>query len=355
MNSKLYRIIDANINRACEGFRVIEDVFRFYYDKEDITKSSKRLRHTLRKNLSKLDDKLVLFRDSASDVGSGISQSREIDDNKTNLKQLVVSNFKRVQEALRVIEENLKPVNEYELSKEVEKIRFESYTLEKLSQSIYDNKLPEGIYCIVTEKYSNGKTNIEVAKEIVKTDVKIIQYREKNTDTSFKKMYEECKELRKITRDNGVKFIINDHIELAMMVDADGVHIGQDDYPPSEVRKIIGYDKMLGLSTHSPEQAEKSLTYDIDYIGVGPIYKTNTKVNVCDPVGYEYLEYVVKNINKDFVAIGGIKEHNIKEITSRGAKTICLVTEIIGSDNIQNKINNLYRIINESTLKSMKM
>ncbi len=347
MNNNIYRIIDANVNRASEGLRVLEDVFRFYYDKEELTKSLKILRHSLRKNLSSMDSKFLLSRDSVKDVGRKISERGEIDDNKTNLKQLITSNFKRVEEALRVIEENLKLVSEYRLSKEVEKIRFESYTLEKVSNTLNNKKLPEGIYAIVTEKYSNGRSNIEVVKEIVKTDVGIIQYREKNSDTSFKKMYEECKEIRKITQDHNVKFIVNDHIELAMMVDADGVHIGQDDYPPSEVRKIIGYDKMLGLSTHSPEQANESLNQAVDYIGVGPIYKTFTKVGVCDPVGYSYLEYVVKNIDKDFVAIGGIKENNIAEIVSRGARTICLVTEIIGSDDIVGKINSLYKIIRD--------
>jgi thiamine-phosphate pyrophosphorylase len=125
---------------------------------------------------------------------------------------------------------------------------------------------------------------------------------------------------------------------LALLVGADGVHVGQDDLPVEAVRRLAGPDMIIGLSTHSPEQAQAALKMEVDYIGVGPIFLTNTKKDVCAPVGLEYLEYVVQNIPLPFVAIGGIKEHNILEVRKRGAACICLVTEIVGAIDIKAKV-----------------
>ena len=199
------------------------------------------------------------------------------------------------------------------------------------------------LYGITAEKYSKGRNNIEVVKEMIAAGIRIIQYREKNKSMSGK--FEECKQIRKMTAAAGVNFIVNDHVDLAMMVEADGVHLGQKDLPVAEVRKILGQDYIIGLSTHSPGQALEAVEKDIDYIGVGPIFKTDTKDDVCDPVGFKYLDYVVNNIELPFVAIGGIKEHNIDIISKRGAECICLVTEIVGADDIQKKIRNLRRKI----------
>ncbi len=113
-----------------------------------------------------------------------------------------------------------------------------------------------------------------------------------------------------------------------------GIHVGQEDLPVEAVRRLLGHDKIIGLSTHSPEQMERAVEVGADYIGVGPIFATQTKENVCDAVGLQYLDYVTKHCPIPFVAIGGIKEHNISEIASRGAKSICLVTEIVGSEDI---------------------
>ncbi len=197
--------------------------------------------------------------------------------------------------------------------------------------------LPSGLYAITCEKRSLGRKNIEVVKEMLEAGVEILQYREKENKT-IREKYLECKEISKMTKDYGVLFIVNDYVDIAMSVDADGVHIGQDDLPVSEVRKLVG-NKIIGLSTHSEEQAKIALREGVDYIGVGPIFKTDTKET--SPVGLGYLEFVVKNISLPFVAIGGIKEHNIDEVLSRGAKTVALVTEITESLDIRDKIKKL--------------
>jgi thiamine-phosphate pyrophosphorylase len=207
-------------------------------------------------------------------------------------------------------------------------------------------QLPHGIYGILGEKFSLGLSNVQVAGQMVDAGVDVLQYREKTTDKSQKQMYEECREIRKITQDAGVPFIINDHADIALMVGADGIHQGQDDLPVKALRNIAP-DMMIGCSTHSPEQAKKAVEDGADYLGVGPIFTTQTKEDVCDAVGFTYLEHVVKTHDIPFVAIGGIKRHNVREILSRGAKTVCLVTEIIGAPNITKRIKEIKQILGE--------
>lgn len=187
------------------------------------------------------------------------------------------------------------------------------------------------LYCLTAEKYSKGRDNIEIVRQIILSDVKIIQYREK--EKSDLEKYNECLKIREMTKKAGVTFIIDDDAALAAVVDADGVHIGQDDLPINEVRKIVG-NKIIGVSTHSPEQANKAVADGADYIGVGPIYTTHTKADVCSAVGIEYLDYVQNNLNIPYTAIGGIKLHNIDEIIAHKAKCISMVTEIVGADDI---------------------
>ncbi len=195
-------------------------------------------------------------------------------------------------------------------------------------------QLPAGIYGITAEAFSLGRSNLEVAEAMIAGGIKVIQYREKRDKKDYCEIYRECQEIRQLTRKHDVLFLVNDFVDIALLVDADGVHIGQEDLPMAAARSLLGADKIIGLSTHSPEQAEAAVAAGADYIGVGPLYATQTKENVCDAVGLEYLDYVVKNIKIPFVAIGGIKEHNIAEVIARGAKTICLVTEIVGAEDV---------------------
>lgn len=203
--------------------------------------------------------------------------------------------------------------------------------------------LPAGIYALTSEPHSQGRSNIEVASEILASGVPILQYREKAKKAG--KMYEECLVLRAMTQQYGALLIINDHLDLALAVGADGVHIGQNDLPLSKVRELVGPDLMIGVSTHSPAQAWAAVSGGADYIGVGPLFATNTKIDVCDPVGLDYLDYVVKNLEIPFVAIGGIKEHNLAEVIKTGARTVALVTEIVGNPDIKSKIKRLQRIM----------
>ena len=195
------------------------------------------------------------------------------------------------------------------------------------------------IYGITCFETSCGRGNEYVVSEMLKAGIRIIQYREKFRAKKIK--YEECCWLRKITREYNALFIVNDDVDLAILCEADGIHIGQDDLPLKEVRKLIKPDQFIGLSTHSPKQAKEAVRIGADYIGVGPIYPTQTKKNTAQTVGLEYIRYVSKNIDVPFVAIGGIKEHNIAEVLESGASCVSLVTEVTEACNIQQKIKNI--------------
>ena len=209
--------------------------------------------------------------------------------------------------------------------------------------------LPEGIYAITAETHSAGRSNIDVAQAICAGGATTLQYREKRPYKNQRQMVAECRRIRSITRDHGVLFIVNDHIDIALLCDADGVHVGQDDLAVADVRTLVGADKLIGVSTHSPDQARTAVREGADYIGVGPLFATQTKEDVCAAVGLEYLEFAVAHIDIPLVAIGGIKSHNIDRVVRRGARTICLVTEIVGADDIVRRVQHLNTRLNGSS------
>lgn len=344
----MLRVIDCNINRISEGYRVLEDISRFYLESSYLSERLKEGRQIIRTLGEDLDLNLLENRDSLTDIGPSVTNKIK-DRRKKSKMSLVLGNFKRVQEGLRSLEEQFKTRGIIEFSTKIESLRYENYHIEKEFVGLLNRKeftLPS-LYGITHSPDSRGRSNVEIVQEMINAGIELIQYREKSL--SLKEMLEECRVIRKLTREAGVTFIVNDYIDIALLVDADGVHIGQDDLPIKEVRSLIGPNRIIGLSTHSPGQGKEAVENGADYIGVGPIFSTKTKVNVCDPVGFKYLEWVVDNIDIPFVAIGGIKEHNLRDITSRGAKCVCLVTEITGSENIDNKVNSLMNIIKEKT------
>ena len=188
------------------------------------------------------------------------------------------------------------------------------------------------LYAITDCGLALGRGNVEVVRQLLVAGVKLIQYREK--DRKMGAMLEECRAIRVLTREYGATFIVNDYIDIALLVDADGVHVGQDDLPAQDVRKLAGPDRIVGLSTHSPEQARAAVAAGVDYIGVGPLYTTRTKKDVCAAVGLEYLDYVVKNLSIPFAAIGGIKPDNAAEVKAHGAKCIAVISALVGARDI---------------------
>lgn len=215
-----------------------------------------------------------------------------------------------------------------------------------MTQQEKRNKLNFPLYCITAGNLSKGRSNIEVVRAMLSGGAKIIQYREKYAD--IRTRYNECLQIKELCRNSDALFIINDNIDIALLVQPDGVHIGQDDLPIDKVRELVGEDMIIGLSTHNPQQALQAVEMGADYIGVGPIFPTKTKENVCDAVGVEYLEYVAKNISIPYVAIGGIKEANMQLPLNSGAKCLCMVSEITSADNIEEKVSGLIKKISEN-------
>jgi thiamine-phosphate pyrophosphorylase len=208
------------------------------------------------------------------------------------------------------------------------------------------------IYCITASRFSLGRSNLEVVRQMLEAGIKVIQYREK--EFSMLQKYRESLSIRDLTSQFGAYFIINDDVHLSLAVEADGIHIGQDDLPVEKVRELVGDKMLIGLSTHSPEQADKAVISGVvDYIGVGPLYKTFTKKDVQPPVGLKYLDYVVKQNIIPFVAIGGIKENNVADVIKHGASCVCLVTEIVGADDIGTKIQSIRKRISDAKTDSI--
>ncbi|NLZ44285.1 MAG: thiamine phosphate synthase [Clostridia bacterium] len=339
----IYRMLDANRNRVAEGLRVIEDFTRFCREDRGLTERIRQIRHEVRKNLQSLERDMMAARCAARDPGRKVSAGSDLD-RKTGHDQLVAANFRRAEEGIRVIEESLHQLAMEELAKEYEGLRFRLYDLEKavFLQAAKKQKMAfweYSFYGITAEEYSLGRSNPEIVAEMLAAGIRIIQYREK--EKNLREKYAEAKILRRMTRESGALFLVNDHVDLALLVEADGVHIGQDDLPLPEVRKLLGPGKIIGVSTHSPEQARRAVAEGADYIGVGPLFATATKKDVCPPVGLGYLDFAVKEILIPLVAIGGIKEYNLEEVCRHGARCVAMVTEITGSENIREKIGRL--------------
>ena len=190
----------------------------------------------------------------------------------------------------------------------------------------FENKL----YVITETAISKGKSNEFVVKEAIKGGAKIIQLREKQWGKN--KVKEEAKKLLKICRENNVLFIMNDYVDIALEIGADGVHLGQSDMQISEARKICRNKLIIGLSTHSVEQAVKADKGDVDYITIGPIFNTRAKDYT---IGPEMIKEISKKIKKPLIAIGGINKGNIDSVLSRGAKSVAVISAVVGAEDVK--------------------
>ncbi len=344
------RMIDMNLNRAAEGLRILEDCCRFDPSRQALGAAFKTLRRTLRQLGAPLERQLLESRTPGLDQGPRLSALTG-GQGPASDRRLETVNARRVQEALRALEECLKLLPDGSLAQRCEALRFQMYALEqRLSPAGPDERrrvLGEAdLYGITAAEWSRGRGNEATVRAMLAGGVRLIQYREK--DLPLREQYRECLAIRDLTAAAGALMIVNDHAELALAVEADGVHIGQDDLPPAAVRRVIGPDRLLGISTHSPAQARAALAAGADYLGVGPLFSTRTKRDVCAPVGLDYLAYAAEQVPIPFVAIGGIKRHNLPAVVARGARLVCLVTEIVGAEDPAARIAEIRSIIQEA-------
>lgn len=192
-----------------------------------------------------------------------------------------------------------------------------------------------GIYIIITNPTLPYSTLAEIC---VRNEIKMLQLREKNLDD--RSLIRIGREIKSITKGSETRFVMNDRPDLAVLCDADVLHLGQDDMPLEEARKIVG-DMPIGLSTHSIEQAKRALELDPMYIGFGPIFPTNAKAKPDAPVGTEKLSEVLQFAQVPVVAIGGLFPENIEQVVKAGAQNIALVRHFMQTSDLEARIEEM--------------
>ena len=190
-----------------------------------------------------------------------------------------------------------------------------------------------GGLCFITDRKACKLSCEEMTLKVLIAGVKWVQYRDK--EKSRREIYEEAIRLRKLTKDFNAVFIVNDHADIALAVDADGVHLGQDDLPIEEARKIMGRDKIIGISTHSLERAIDAEKEGADYIGFGPVFRTTTK-DAGMPKGTDMLQKIKKHVQIPVVAIGGINIENIRLVLDTGVDAVAVASAILSGDIVGN-------------------
>ena len=214
-----------------------------------------------------------------------------------------------------------------------------------------------GLYAIIdTALVKPGRIG-ETARKILSGGAGIIQLRSKDSgdsgDLSSKEFLDAAKTLKKLTVKYNAVFIVNDRVDIALISGADGVHLGQKDLPPRIARKLLGKNKMVGLSTHTTAEASRAGKLAskglVDYISFGPVFSTKTKKNARKAVGTAKLKKVKKSVNLPVVAIGGIKEENIPEVLKTGVDSVAMISGILEAKDIQSKISSI-----SAAIKSLK-
>ena len=322
---RIYQIIDANLDRAREGLRVLEDWARFGLGKNDYVVKIKNFRQILGKNHLEIYKQT---RNYVEDQSKGLTHLEQL--NRKNPVQIISSNASRVQEALRVVEE-FSRIHNHELSKIVSEIRYEIYTLEidLLSLTRFkksDEILKENDLYVITDQKENL---IEIIEKVLIAGVKIIQHRfKKGAD---KDHLQEAIQIKNLCTKYNALFIINDRIDIALASNADGIHLGQEDLDLKTARKLLGYSKIIGISANNEIDISNALKEGCDYIGIGPVFKTTTKKDK-QPIGIERIKTLTKDLNIPWFAIGGVTTNNISYLKSFGFKKFALVSQLMNSE-----------------------
>jgi thiamine-phosphate pyrophosphorylase len=198
-----------------------------------------------------------------------------------------------------------------------------------------------GLYPIV-DAAVGGRPHAVLAEAVLRAGARVIQLRDKKA--SFEEMLEIGRVLRRLTRESGATFIVNDNPYLARELDADGVHIGQGDFPARIVRDVMGDDKIVGLSTHNQTQIVAAASLPVDYIGIGPVFATASKESEWPVVGTNLLRWAKQNSAIPAVAIGGITEKNLSEVASTGVDNFALIGDLMKAVDVEAKARRLIEI-----------
>jgi thiamine-phosphate pyrophosphorylase len=326
-NIPALRILDAAANRAGEGLRVVEDYLRFALDDRHLTSLCKTLRHDLTTVLAAvpLTDRHVA-RETQVDVGVAIPVG---DSTRADATAVVAANFKRVEQALRTLEEYGKLIDA-SLGADFERLRYRVYTLERavdLTRTSIDRLGDARLYVLLDGRESlDAFTSLAAA--LVAAEVHIVQLRDKRlTD---RELAARARRLRELTRGTKTMAIINDRPDIAWLADADGVHVGQEELSVKDARTIVGPTSLVGLSTHSLQQARAAVVDGANYIGVGPTFSSTTKVFE-SLAGPDLVRAVAAEIRLPAFAIGGITLENISDVLATGITRVAVSAAIVES------------------------
>ena len=321
---RMLQIIDANLDRAREGLRVLEDWARFGIGKEDLVIKIKNFRQILGKNHLEI---YKISRNHTEDQCKGLSHVLQT--NRKSPSKIISSNSARVQEALRVIEEFSRNHNN-KLSKIASEIRYEIYSLEIELLNFNTHMRSESIIIennlyLITDNRENLLDRVE---KILLGGVKIVQHRFK--DGKDKDNLREAIEINNLCKKYNSLFIVNDRVDIALASNADGVHLGQDDIDIKTARKLLGSSKIIGVSANNSKDISNAIKNGCDYIGVGPVFQTLTKKNK-EPLGLKKIKALTKDINIPWFAIGGINKVNISSLKKYGINKVAIVSGLLDS------------------------
>ncbi len=322
----VWRILDAAANRAREAYRVLEDYARFALDDRHLTQRLKESRHRLAAALARFPQRnLQAGRDTAADVGTSLSTPGE--ESRGDLAAVMVANGKRLQESLRSLEEYAK-LADSECARTFKALRYESYTLERALHAATRSlqKLRHARLYVLLDARRSEEEFTRVARGLVAAGAGVIQLRDKQVDD--RTLLARARRLRRLTQDSDTLFIMNDRPDLAVLADADGVHVGQEELPVAEARKIVGPDRLVGLSTHSLEQARAAVLAGADYIGVGPTFPSQTKQFDAFP-GLELVRAVADEIALPAFVIGGVTLENLPQVLAQGGRRVAVAGAIV--------------------------
>ncbi|MFC1783720.1 thiamine phosphate synthase [Planctomycetota bacterium] len=342
MDKSTCRLIDANFNRAREALRVMEDYARFILNDSRISLLAKQLRHDLSTCISQFPSlELLAARDTPDDVGTQLSTKSEL--TRSDPLAVAAAAAKRLSEALRCLEEYNKVDNPSQ-AKNLESIRYRAYDLEKhlLARADLKNRFHQvRLYVILTEKYCQLPI-LQVVKQILAAGADCIQLREKEkTDSTLLTL---AKEVSKICHNAGALFIMNDRPDLAVLSNADGVHLGQEDLSVNQARKLLLNHMLVGKSTHRIKEVEADLAESPDYLAVGSIFASTTKPNVT-PVGLQLIEKTRLIYSGPLIAIGGVNVENATHAITAGATGVAVCSAIISTANPANHVKSIKKAV----------
>jgi thiamine-phosphate pyrophosphorylase len=325
----LARILDACANRAREGLRALEDYCRFVLDDAFLCGELKRLRHDLTVALAAFPAAhLLAARDTLGDVGVAITTPSET--HRYGLFDVVQASAKRLQEALRSLEEYAK-VRDPATGAALEQLRYRAYTLERaiVGGASARDRLRDARLCVlVSASLCKGPLERTV-REAIAGGAPMIQLREKGLDD--RALLALAREVRRWTRELGALFIVNDRPDIARLVEADGVHLGQDDLPVREARRIVGPDALVGVSTHDLDQVRRAVLDGASYLGVGPTFPSATK-DFPALAGLAFVRAASAETALPAFAIGGIHQSNLGAVLAAGARRVAVGHAIAQSD-----------------------